>query len=214
MTVRVGSVTSGFAEAGILPGYEFPTEPAAVRLLGDENEEEPVTAARRFGITQYQPDVQVYARGKRWRVIGLDLSSPWNPRSDEPSWLYRPCRACGLRHQADAPRCPRCGDSSPARGLPAAGFAGFLARRDENPVLDEEERYAAKNLLRVYPQWNGRVAGRWVIAPGWAMRLDRQKTFTGSMRGLRPSPVNSTPRFPSCTTMPRASCSVAPAAPS
>ena len=62
-----------FAEAGILPGYEFPTEPAAVRLLGDENEEEPVTAARRFGITQFQPDVQVYARGKRWRVIGLDF---------------------------------------------------------------------------------------------------------------------------------------------
>ena len=27
-----------FAEAGILPGYEFPTEPASLRLLGDENE--------------------------------------------------------------------------------------------------------------------------------------------------------------------------------
>jgi hypothetical protein len=74
-----------FAEFGVLPGYEFPTEPASLRLLGDENEEDPVSVARRFGITQFQPDAQVYARTKRWRVIGLDLSSPWNPRTDEPS---------------------------------------------------------------------------------------------------------------------------------
>jgi hypothetical protein len=120
-----------FAEFGILPGYEFPTEPSSLRLLGDENEEDPVTVARRFGITQFMPDVQVYARTKRWRVIGLDLSSPWNPRSDEPTWQYRACRACNLRYYADAPKCPRCGDASPAKGLPAAGYAGFLARRDE-----------------------------------------------------------------------------------
>lgn len=73
-----------FAEFGILPGYEFPTEPASVRLLGDENEEDAVTVARRFGLSQFMPDAQVYARTKRWRVIGLDLSSPWNPRSAEP----------------------------------------------------------------------------------------------------------------------------------
>ena len=65
-----------FAEFGILRGYEFPTEPSSLRLLGDENEEDAVTVARRFGITQFMPDVQVYARTKRWRVIGLDLSSP------------------------------------------------------------------------------------------------------------------------------------------
>jgi len=39
-----------FAESGILPGYEFPTEPAALRLLGDTHEEDPVTVARPFGI--------------------------------------------------------------------------------------------------------------------------------------------------------------------
>ena len=35
-----------FAEFGILPGYEFPTEPASLRLLGDSHEDEPVTVMR------------------------------------------------------------------------------------------------------------------------------------------------------------------------
>ena len=76
-----------FAEFGILPGCEFPSEPATVRLLGDRNEESPVTAARRFGIYQFMPDAPVYARARRWKVIGLDTSSPWNPRTDAP-WTY------------------------------------------------------------------------------------------------------------------------------
>ncbi len=178
-----------FAEFGILPGYEFPTEPASVRLLGDENEEDPVTVARRFGLTQFMPDAQVYARTKRWRVVGLDLSSPWNPRSDEPTWRYRSCLQCELRYYADAPKCPRCGHSSPARGLPAAGYAGFLARRDENPVLDEEERYAAKNLVEVYPQWDGEVASRWDVGPGWALRRSTGEQVYWLNEGLKPTPT-------------------------
>ena len=51
-----------FAEFGILPGYEFPTEPASLRLLGDSHEDEPITVVRRFGIGQFQPDATVYAR--------------------------------------------------------------------------------------------------------------------------------------------------------
>ena len=54
-----------FAEFGILPGYEFPSEPAALRLLGDEHEEDPVSVTRRFGIGQFQPNAPVYARSKR-----------------------------------------------------------------------------------------------------------------------------------------------------
>ena len=177
-----------FAEFGILPGYEFPTEPASVRLLGDDNEEDPVTVARRFGITQFMPDAQVYARTKRWRVIGLDLSSPWNPRSDEPTWRYRACLQCHLRYHADAPKCPRCGDSSPAKGLPAAGYAGFLARRDENPVLDEEERYAAKDLVEVYPQWDGQVVGRWNVGAGWALRRSVGEQVFWLNEGFKPKP--------------------------
>jgi len=53
-----------FVEFGILPGYEFPTEPATVRLLGDPHEEDPISIARRIGIGQFQPDAQVYARTK------------------------------------------------------------------------------------------------------------------------------------------------------
>jgi len=67
-------------------------------------------------------------------LIGLDLSSPCNPRGDEPAWQYR----------VGAPKCPRRGDASPAKGLPAAGCAGFLACRDDTPVLDEEGRYAGR----------------------------------------------------------------------
>ena len=105
-----------FAEFGILPGYEFPTEPAALRLLGDENEEEPVTVARRFGITQFQPDAQVYARTKRWRVIGLDSRRP-GTRADNRPGSIEPAAACGLRYYADAPKCPRCNDH-PRPGTP------------------------------------------------------------------------------------------------
>ena len=85
------------AEFGILPGYEFPSEPAALRLLGDKHEEDPVSVTRRFGIGQFQPEATVYARTKRWKVIGLDTSSPWNPRSEGPTWEYRVCNTCDLR---------------------------------------------------------------------------------------------------------------------
>jgi hypothetical protein len=80
--------------------------------------------ARRFGIAQFQPDTQVYARTRCWRMIGLDKASPWNPRTDGPSWLYRVCRGCGLRFRADQPRCPRCGDDSP--GSATATLPGRL----------------------------------------------------------------------------------------
>jgi hypothetical protein len=75
------------AEFGILPRYEFPTEPASLRLLGDAHEEDPVTVTRRFGIGQFQPEANVYARSRRWKVIGLDTASSWNPRSEGPTWL-------------------------------------------------------------------------------------------------------------------------------
>jgi hypothetical protein len=162
-----------FAEFGILPGYEFPTEPASLRLLGDKNEEEPVTVARRFGIAQFQPDASVFARTGRWRVMGLDTASPWNPRGDAPAWLYRLCRSCGLRFASDHPRCPRCECEQPAPCLPAAEFGGFVARRNESPVMDEEERFAVRNLVRANPQWDGEVVGRWDTAGAWALRLSR-----------------------------------------
>jgi hypothetical protein len=177
-----------FAEFGILPGYEFPTEPSALRLLGDPNEHDPITVGRRFGIAQFQPNAQVYARTRRWRVMGLDTASPWNPRSDGPSWLYRVCRGCTLRFRADHPRCPRCRDDTPGPALPAAEFAGFLARRDEGPVLDEEDRYAVRNLVRSYPQWDGDVIGRWRVGGGWQLRLSQREEVQWLNEGIPPTP--------------------------
>ncbi|MFZ5448939.1 MAG: DEAD/DEAH box helicase [Thermodesulfobacteriota bacterium] len=176
-----------FAEFGILPGYEFPTEPASLRLLGDPNEEDPVNVSRRFGIGQFQPDAQVYARTKRWRVMGLDTASPWNPRSDGPSWYYEVCRKCGLRFKADHPRCPRCSDETPGPNLPAFEFGGFIGRRDEGPVLDEEERFIMRNLVRSYPQWDGEVIGRWGLAGSWSLRLNRGEEIQWLNEGLPPT---------------------------
>lgn len=176
-----------FAEFGILPGYEFPSSPATLRLLGDPNEDDPVAVARRFGLAQFQPDAPAYARGKRWRSIGLDTASPWNPRSDGPTWTYRKCAACSLRFAGDSPVCPRCGDGQPGRVLPAFEFGGFLARRDEAPVIDEEERFQIRNMVKGFPQWDGQVVGRWRLAGGWTLRLSREETVQWVNEGPPPS---------------------------
>ncbi len=162
-----------FAEFGILPGYEFPSEPAAVRLLGDAHEEEPVTVERRFGIAQYQPGARAHARGHRWQVMGLDLSSPWNPKTLEPSWLYTVCKRCGLRYGAqEHVQCPRCHSAETiGNGLPAFEYGGFLARRDDTPVLEEEDRFAIASLVQMQPQWNGDVRARYALPMGWTLEL-------------------------------------------
>lgn len=178
------------AEFGILPGYEFPTEPAALRLLGDNREEDPVTVGRRFGIGQYQPDAQVFARERRWKVIGLDNASPWNPRSDAASWSYRVCSQCELRYRADQPRCPRCSTDTPGRALPAYEFGGFLAKREENPVLDEEERFATRNLVDAHPQWDGDVIARWTAGPGWGVQLRTGEEVQWLNEGVPPTPTD------------------------
>jgi len=177
-----------FAEFGILPGYEFPSEPAALRLLGDPHEEDPVSVTRRFGIGQFQPEANVYARAKRWKVIGLDMASPWNPRAEEPTWSYRVCETCDLRYNADEPRCPRCSTASPGQPLPSYEFAGFVAWRDESPILDEEDRYAVRNLVSTYPQWNGDVVGRWTVGEGWALRLSQNEKVRWVNEGKAPTP--------------------------
>ena len=176
-----------FAEFDILPGYEFPSEPAALRLLGDPREEDPITVGRRFGIAQFQPEAQVYARARRWKVIGLDTASPWNPRSEGPSWSYRVCRTCQLRYDADEPHCPRCNTSEAGKSYPAAAYAGFVALRDEGPILDEEDRYATRNRVTGQPQWNGTVAGRWTTAPGWTLQWRRSETVRWLNEGPTPT---------------------------
>lgn len=175
-----------FAEFGILPGYEFPSEPASLRLLGDPNEDSPISAARRFGIYQFMPSAPVYARARRWKVIGLDVSSPWNPRSDAP-WNYRVCRQCKLRYATDHASCPRCHLAEPGPAHPAFEFGGFIAQRNEAPVLDEEERIGVRNLVAFYPQWNGEVFERWSVGPGWQLQLCRNEEVRWLNEGLEPT---------------------------
>jgi len=168
-----------FAEFGILPGYEFPTAPCTVRLWGDVNEEDPIAVARRFGIAQYQPDATVHARGHRWKVVGLDLASPWNPKSPDPDWIYVRCKACGLRYDAQTPACPRCGADETyggGRGYPGHEYGGFLAFRDDTPVLQEEDRFAMASLVTCHPQRNGRLAARRRLPTGWRAELRVDET--------------------------------------
>ena len=162
-----------FAEFGILPGYEFPSQPASLRLMGDFHEDDLISVERRFGIAQYQPDAQVYARTQRWKVIGVDTSSPWNPYGSEYGIIYRTCNKCGLRFESQEPSCPRCKDSSPGKDINALEYAGFLARKDEAPILDEEERASIRSNVIGYPQWNGDIMGRWSVGEGWGLRLNR-----------------------------------------
>ena len=179
-----------FAEFGVLPGYEFPSEPATVRLLGDPHEDEPIAVVRRFGLVQYQPEAPVHARGHRWRVCGLDMSSPWNPRDGEPSWWYRRCGACELSFDARSRgSCPRCGSTDlPGKDLPGYEFGGFLAVRDDTPVLEEEERFALSNRVRCLPQWDGKEVLRAELPTGWLLTLRHEETVRWLNEGPTPKP--------------------------
>lgn len=162
-----------FAEMGVLPGYEFPAEPATLRLYGDDHEEEPIAVERRFGIAQYQPGAIVHARGRRWRVEGLDRASPWNPEGDAMPWLYYECGVCHLRMDAQAHvRCPRCGGSERSGSeAPAYELGGFLARREDAPVVDEEERISKAGAVQCEPQWNVPASAAYVLADGWQIEV-------------------------------------------
>lgn len=168
-----------FAEFGILPGYEFPSEPCTVRLLRDRNEEEPISVERRFGLSQYQPDALAHARGHRWRVIGLDVASPWNPKSPDAEWVYSICSSCGLRYGTqDHPSCPRCGSSDAfATSIPGHAFGGFVATRDDSPVLEEEDRWSKTGRVEAYPQHDGHPVFHYNLPTGWFAQLRRGETI-------------------------------------
>ncbi len=167
-----------FAEFGILPGYEFPSEPCTVRLLRDQSEDEPISVERRFGIAQYQPDALAHARGHRWRVIGLDLASPWNPKSKDPDWVYSVCKNCQMRYETQQVRCPRCKSTDTiVSGLSGFAYGGFVARRDDSPVLEEEDRYSKTGTVEAYPQHDGQPVYHYDLPTGWFAELRRNETI-------------------------------------
>jgi replicative superfamily II helicase len=164
-----------FAEFGLLPGYEFPSEPATLRLMGDNDESSLIQSGRELGLRQYQPNAPVYARGRRWKVFGIDLSSPWNPAGGQAAWQYTRCRNCELiRDPQVSPKCPRCGNIGAGGELPAMAYAGFLARLDNTAVADEEERWGSKDNVQIHPSWVAdRVAGRWRLPDGFSLEWRR-----------------------------------------
>lgn len=187
-----------FAEFGILPGYEFPSEPCTLRLLRDSHEEEPVSVERRFGIAQYQPGARAHARGHRWRVVGLDMSSPWNPKSPDPDWVYAVCLRCKLRYGYQSHvECPRCGSGETmAAAVPAHEFGGFVAVRDDTPVLEEEDRFAIASLVQQHPQWDGEIVRRYLLPPGWRSELRRGEEIRWVNEWKRPTPAEAKAGIP------------------
>lgn len=177
------------AEAGLLPGYEFPVEPATLRLLGDEDEWSTLSTGRPSGLRQYQPEAPVYARGKRWKVIGIDLTSPWNPQGREPTWYYQRCSECNLVFDPQVkPTCPRCGSTTVGFNRPAMDFAGFLARSDQATISDEEDRRYGRNLVEIHPSWQTGgeqpVAGKWKLADGWRLEWRRGEKVVWLNEGM------------------------------
>jgi len=171
-----GNPMRRFAEFGLLPGYEFPSEPSTLRLLNDKDADEPISVERRFGIAQYQPDGRAHARGHRWRVVGLDPASPWNPKTEEPGWVYSRCKDCGLCYGAQQGICPRCQSTATVgRDNPGHEYGGFLAVRDDTPVLEEEDRYAISALVRCHPQRNGHPVWRYRLPTEWEAELSREE---------------------------------------
>lgn len=182
------------AEFGLLPGYEFPVQPATLRLLGDEDEWSTLSTARSAGLRQYEPNAPVYARGRRWKVFGIDLSSPWNPQGQGKSvaWYYQRCAACELVFDPQtSPRCPRCGNISAAKALPAYAYAGFLARQDESIVADEEDRVANADRVQIHPSWQAeQIVGKWRLPEGWRLELRRGELVRWLNEGALKDPTN------------------------
>ena len=184
-SVRSADVSSAYplrrlAEFGLLPGYEFPSEPATLRLMGDEDEQTLVQTGRELGLRQYQPNAPVYARGRRWKVIGVDLSSPWNPAASQATWHYVRCgRRGSIRDAQSDPRCSRCRTAGAAAEAAAIAYGGFLARLDNTSASDEEERWGAKDNVQVHPSWDAeQVAGRWDLSDDWRLEWRRaEKIF-------------------------------------
>ena len=57
------------------------------------------------------------------------------------------------------------------RGYPGHEYGGFLALRDDTPVLQEEDRFAMASLVTCHPQRDGRVTGRRRLPTGWRAEL-------------------------------------------
>lgn len=165
------------AEAGLLPGYSFPSDPGSVSL---GYQPEPVFGGRLQAQREFAPGQTVYARGGRWRVNGVALHRPGSPAGpDQSMFKFTLCGSCGLANRPTLNFCARCsgpiGDSD-GGGLEtytAWDASAFQAWESEVVADSEEDRMSSAYDIRPHPQLD-RDGTRYSIGP-WALDLRPQE---------------------------------------
>ena len=175
------------AEAGLLPGYSFPSDPGSVAL---GYQPEPVFGGRLQAQREFAPGQIVYARGGRWRVTGVALHRPGSPTGpDQSMFKFTLCGSCGLANRPNLNFCARC--QAPIGDNDGAGLATFTAwdasafQAWESEVIadSEEDRMMAAFDIRPHPQLD-REGVRFRIG-SWALDLRSQEEIWFINHGLK-----------------------------
>jgi ATP-dependent helicase YprA (DUF1998 family) len=165
------------AEAGLLPGYSFPSDPGSVAL---GYQPEPIFGGRLQAQREFAPGQIVYARGGRWRVTGVALHRPGSPAGpDQSMFKFTLCGSCGLANRPNLNFCARC--RAPIGDADGAGLAtytawdasAFQAWESEVVADSEEDRMTAAFDIRPHPQLD-RDGTRYRVGP-WALDLRSQE---------------------------------------
>jgi len=175
------------AEAGLLPGYSFPSDPGSVALGYDP---EPVFGGRIQAQREFAPGQIVYARGGRWKVGGVALHRPGATSTAGPhQFKFTLCGHCGTANNPNLDFCARCqhpiGDNA-GHGLPdfTAWDAGAFQAWDAEVAADtEEERAIVTYDVRPHPQLD--VGGRRYRVGPWALDLREQEEIWYINHGLK-----------------------------
>jgi hypothetical protein len=175
------------AEAGLLPGYSFPSDPGSVAL---GYHPEPVFGGRLQAQREFAPGQIVYARGGRWRVIGVAMHRPGSPAGPSQSMFkFTLCGSCGLANRPNLNFCARCqapigdNDGGGLTTFTAWDASAFQAWESEVVADSEEDRMMTAFDIRPHPQLD--VEGvRFRIGP-WAIDLRSQEDIWFINHGLK-----------------------------
>lgn len=139
-----------FAEAGLLPGYAFPSDPGSLHF---GFQPEPVFSSRVQAQREYAPGQVVYARGDRWEVKGVALHRPGGiTEGGLEAFSFTLCGSCGLANIDSNNNCLRCG-SELANGKEIAWDVGaFRAEQSSTEAEMEESRTTSTYEIRPHPQ--------------------------------------------------------------
>jgi hypothetical protein len=175
------------AEAGLLPGYSFPSDPGSVAL---GYQPEPVFGGRLQAQREFAPGQVVYARGGRWKVFGVALHRPGSPSGPGQSMFkFTLCGSCGLANRPNLNFCARC--QAPIGDADGAGLAtftawdasAFQAWESEVAADSEEDRMTSVYDVRPHPQLD-RDGVRYRVGP-WALDLRPQEELWFINHGLK-----------------------------